>query len=58
MRITGTGIPHFDTKAEIERRLAAHHPHRTVPGPAEFAEFGWHSCAAWLTHVKARQLPR
>ncbi|MDX8148091.1 hypothetical protein SK854_38680 [Lentzea sp. BCCO 10_0061] len=23
-------------KAEIERHLAAHHPHRTVPGPAAF----------------------
>ncbi|MEV6243090.1 NmrA family NAD(P)-binding protein [Lentzea sp. NPDC051838] len=32
----GTGIPHFDTKAEIERHLAAHHPHWTVLGPAAF----------------------
>ncbi|KOV76977.1 hypothetical protein ADL03_42505 [Nocardia sp. NRRL S-836] len=32
----GTGIPHFDTKAEIERYLAAHHPHWTVLGPAAF----------------------
>lgn len=32
----GTGIPHFDTKAEIERYLAAHHPHWTVLGPATF----------------------
>jgi uncharacterized protein YbjT (DUF2867 family) len=31
-----TGIPHFDTKAEIERHLAAHHPHWTVLGPAAF----------------------
>jgi uncharacterized protein YbjT (DUF2867 family) len=32
----GTGIPHFDTKAEIERHLAANHPHWTVLGPAAF----------------------
>jgi uncharacterized protein YbjT (DUF2867 family) len=32
----GTGIPHFDTKAEVERHLAAHHPHWTVLGPAAF----------------------
>src|SRR5690349_6122542 len=31
-----TGIPHFDTKAEIERHLAKHHPHWTVLGPAAF----------------------
>jgi uncharacterized protein YbjT (DUF2867 family) len=31
-----TGIPHFDTKAEIERHLAATHPHWTVLGPAAF----------------------
>lgn len=31
-----TGIPHFDTKAEIERHLAAHHPQWTVLGPAAF----------------------
>jgi uncharacterized protein YbjT (DUF2867 family) len=31
-----TGIPHFDTKAEIERHLAAYHPHWTVLGPAAF----------------------
>lgn len=32
----GTGIPHFDTKAEIERHLTAHHPHWTILGPAAF----------------------
>jgi uncharacterized protein YbjT (DUF2867 family) len=32
----GTGIPHFDTKAEIERHLAATHPQWTVLGPAAF----------------------
>ncbi|GGU66610.1 NmrA family NAD(P)-binding protein [Lentzea flava] len=32
----GTGIPHFDTKAEIERHLAANHPQWTVLGPAAF----------------------
>ncbi|MEU0884759.1 NmrA family NAD(P)-binding protein [Lentzea sp. NPDC005914] len=31
-----TGIPHFDTKAAIERHLAANHPHWTVLGPAAF----------------------
>jgi uncharacterized protein YbjT (DUF2867 family) len=31
-----TGIPHFDSKAEIEQHLAAHHPHWTVLGPAAF----------------------
>jgi uncharacterized protein YbjT (DUF2867 family) len=31
-----TGIPHFGTKAAIERHLAAHHPHWTVLGPAAF----------------------
>ncbi|MDT7788732.1 MAG: hypothetical protein QOF58_7151 [Pseudonocardiales bacterium] len=31
-----TGIPHFDTKAEIERHLTANHPQWTVLGPAAF----------------------
>ncbi|GLY54701.1 hypothetical protein Lesp01_83560 [Lentzea sp. NBRC 102530] len=32
----GTGIPHFDTKAEVERHLTARHPHWTILGPAAF----------------------
>jgi len=32
----GTGIPHFDTKAEVERHLTEHHPHWTILGPAAF----------------------